>query len=73
MKTISSSHHIQSGLIIFIVLLFSLLTSSTIGSSFIGIDDANIYFIYMRSIANGNGFVYGENVEGFTSFMDIER
>src|SRR5438309_8604478 len=38
----------------------------------IGIDDANIYFIYMRHFANGNGFVYnlgGERVEGFTSIL----
>ena len=69
MKTMLSSHHIQSGLIIFTVLLFSLLTSITIGRSFIGIGDANIYFIYMRNIANDNGFVYGENVEGFTSLL----
>ena len=37
-----------------------------------GIDDANIYFIYMRNLANGDGFVYnpgGEHVEGFTSFL----
>ena len=38
----------------------------------IGIDDANIYFIYMRNFANGLGFVYnfgGERVEGFTSVL----
>lgn len=36
----------------------------------IGIDDANIYMIYMRNLAEGHGFVYnagGEHVEGFTS------
>ena len=35
-----------------------------------GIDDANIYFVYARNLANGHGFVYnigGERVEGFTS------
>ena len=37
-----------------------------------GIDDANIYMIYMRNLANGHGFVYnvgGERVEGFTSML----
>src|SRR5512138_2794050 len=38
----------------------------------IGIDDANIYFVYARNVANGHGFVYnvgGERVEGFTSLL----
>lgn len=38
----------------------------------IGIDDANIYMVYMRNLAQGNGFVYnvgGEKVEGFTSLL----
>ena len=38
--------------------------------SIIGVDDANIYFVYMKNIAHGYGFVYsigGEHVEGFTS------
>lgn len=37
-----------------------------------GIDDANIYFVYARNLANGYGFVYnsgGERVEGFTSLL----
>ncbi|MEM6262143.1 MAG: hypothetical protein AAGI38_06530, partial [Bacteroidota bacterium] len=36
----------------------------------IGIDDANIYFVYIRNLAEGHGMVYnigGERVEGFTS------
>ena len=40
--------------------------------SFIGIDDANIYMVYMRNLADGYGFVYnigGERVEGFTSLL----
>jgi arabinofuranosyltransferase len=35
-----------------------------------GIDDANIYLVYARNLADGHGFVYnigGERVEGFTS------
>ena len=38
----------------------------------IGIDDANIYFVYMKNLAEGRGFVWntgGERVEGFTSLL----
>ncbi len=38
----------------------------------IGVDDANIYFVYMRNLADGHGFVWnvgGERVEGFTSLI----
>lgn len=38
----------------------------------IGIDDANIYFVYMKNLAAGHGFVWnigGEKVEGFTSLL----
>jgi len=38
----------------------------------LGIDDANIYFVYMKHVATGHGFVWnvgGEKVEGFTSFL----
>ncbi|MDI3320219.1 hypothetical protein [Pinibacter soli] len=37
-----------------------------------GIDDANIYFVYMKHFAEGHGFVWnigGEKVEGFTSLL----
>jgi hypothetical protein len=37
-----------------------------------GIDDANIYMVYMRHFAQGHGFVWnlgGEKVEGFTSLL----
>lgn len=37
-----------------------------------GIDDANIYFVYAKNLANRHGFVYnvgGERVEGFTSLL----
>ncbi len=40
--------------------------------SCIGIDDANIYMVYMKHLAEGQGFVYeigGEKVEGFTSLL----
>lgn len=37
-----------------------------------GIDDANIYFVYMKHLAQGQGFVWNigsERVEGFTSLL----
>jgi arabinofuranosyltransferase len=37
-----------------------------------GIDDADIFFVYARHLAEGHGFVYnlgGERVEGFTSML----
>ena len=37
-----------------------------------GIDDADIFFVYARHLADGHGFVYnigGEHVEGFTSLL----
>lgn len=40
------------------------------GKPLVGIDDANIYQVYMRNLAGGHGLVYqagGERVEGFTS------
>jgi hypothetical protein len=42
------------------------------GYPLVGIDDANIYFRYVKNIVGGHGFVYnigGEHVEGFTSFI----
>jgi hypothetical protein len=39
---------------------------------YLGIDDAYIYFVYAKNLANGHGFVYnvgGERVEGFTSML----
>uniref|UniRef100_UPI0025E7BD27 hypothetical protein n=1 Tax=Sulfurovum sp. TaxID=1969726 RepID=UPI0025E7BD27 len=44
----------------------------TNGKSLIGVDDANIYMVYMQNFANGHGFVFnigGEKVEGFTSLL----
>ena len=42
------------------------------GFPLLGIDDANIYMVYMKNLANGYGFVYNpgsERVEGFTSLL----
>ena len=50
----------------------SLLALHILDYPLIGIDDANIYFVYARNVANGYGFVYnvgGERVEGFTSLL----
>ena len=60
-------------LFIFLTLLLCLLIQYW-GYDFpgLGIDDANIYFVYMKNVANGHGFVWnvgGERVEGFTSFL----
>jgi arabinofuranosyltransferase len=38
----------------------------------VGIDDANIFFVYAKNFAEGHGFVYntgGERVEGFSSML----
>lgn len=43
-----------------------------LGYPLTGIDDANIYFVYARNLAEGHGLVYnigGERVEGFTSLL----
>jgi arabinofuranosyltransferase len=60
----------------FLVLLYTLLVTFIYwflyGKPMIGIDDANIYFVYVRNFVEGNGFVYtagGERVEGFTSIF----
>ena len=59
-----------------ITLFFCSLTTffavSKLDAPLTGIDDANIYFVYARNLANGHGFVYnvgGEKVEGFTSLL----
>lgn len=52
--------------------LATLLALRQLGYPLIGIDDANIFFVYARNLAQGYGFVYnvgGERVEGFTSLL----
>lgn len=61
-------------LILFCVSLLTYICFYSVGLSepFVGIDDANIYLIYMKNFANGHGFVYSigkEKVEGFTSIL----
>ena len=59
--------------LILIIVVFATALSWFLNSqSLNGIDDANIYFVYMKNFANGHGFVYnvgGEKVEGFTSLL----
>src|ERR1700712_255144 len=60
-----------SAIVIFISVVVAVLFYIN-GNCMIGIDDANIYFIYMKNFANGYGFEYnrgGEHVEGFTSLL----
>ena len=59
-------------LILIITCLSTYLAFLQLGKPLIGIDDANIFFVYARNFANGNGFVYhpgGERVEGFSSVL----
>jgi len=56
----------------FLCLSSSFLALHELNYPLVGIDDANIYFVYARNLANGYGFVYnigGERVEGFTSLL----
>lgn len=49
-----------------------LFTYLMLGSPMIGVDDANIFFVYAKHLADGHGFIYnigGERVEGFTSML----
>lgn len=42
------------------------------GNPALGVDDANIFFVYAEHLTAGHGFVYnvgGERVEGFTSLL----
>ncbi len=69
----SSMKQIRFGLIFFILAVVSFLRWWFIYDQPIhGIDDANIYFVYAKNLAEGHGFVYnvgGEHVEGFTSML----
>lgn len=67
-------YHLARFAIIFIaVAIFSFIRWwFTYNHSLTGIDDANIFFVYAKNLAEGNGLVYnvgGEAVEGFTSLL----
>ncbi|MBN3583012.1 hypothetical protein JYB64_11500 [Algoriphagus aestuarii] len=54
------------------ILIVSIVIYFTNGRSLLGIDDANIYMVYMRNFSDGYGFVYnkgGDQVQGFTSLL----
>lgn len=55
-----------------LVVLMTSISFMILGKPLTGIDDANIFLVYGKNVADGNGFVYnigGEKVEGFTSFL----
>ncbi len=55
-----------------VALVGSLLALAALGFPLIGVDDANIIFVYARNLLHGAGFVYTpgfERVEGFTSLL----
>lgn len=57
---------------LFLTAFFSFFYYRLYGQPATGIDDADIYFVYIKHFVEGNGFVYndgGERVEGFTSLL----
>ena len=59
-------------LVLALVYSVTSLASDRLRSPMFGIDDANIFFVYARSVSAGEGFVFNpgsERVEGFTSFL----
>ena len=55
-----------------IIIIGTIIAWNANGRSLIGVDDAQIYLVYMQNLADGYGFVYnvgGEYVEGFTSLL----
>jgi len=55
-----------------IIIIGTMIAWNANGRSLIGVDDAQIYLVYMQNLADGHGFVYnvgGEYVEGFTSLL----
>jgi len=45
-----------------IIIVGTIIAWNANGRSLIGVDDAQIYFVYMQNLADGHGFVY--NVGG---------
>ncbi len=72
MSSVKSFFHIRWVIYSLLAATCIILTWKSYGYVYTGIDDANIYFVYMKHLAEGQGFVYnagGEKVEGFTSFL----
>jgi arabinofuranosyltransferase len=58
--------------VVAIVAIVTAIASDALRSPATGIDDANIFLVYARSVSAGEGFVFnpdGERVEGFTSLL----
>lgn len=58
--------------VLLLTLCFTVIVSACFDHPAIGIDDANIFFIYARHIVQGHGFVFNigdEAVEGFSSLL----
>ncbi|MBT4224926.1 MAG: hypothetical protein HOD72_10720 [Opitutae bacterium] len=54
------------------MLAFSRISLQQLQVENVGVDDANIFFVYAKNFAEGHGFVYntdGERVEGFSSML----
>lgn len=72
-RIIMNKRTIQLALLAFLaVVLGSVFTWIILGRPATGIDDADIFFVYARHLAEGHGFVYnigGGRVEGFTSML----
>ncbi len=59
-------------LVLAVVLVATCISWIINGQAIIGVDDANIYMVYMKNLSEGHGFVYNagcERVEGFTSLL----
>lgn len=59
-------------LVSILIVALTLISFIQFGTPKVGVDDANIFFVYARNLADGHGFVYnvgGERVEGFTSLL----
>lgn len=64
--------YLQFLLIGIYVTFFTFIAWWTSGRSILGVDDANIYFSYMKNFSEGHGFIYSVGsgrVEGFTSLL----
>lgn len=63
---------LRIGIVLVLTVLVSYLAMRYMGISPIGVDDANILFVYSKHLAMGEGLVYnigGERVEGFSSML----
>jgi hypothetical protein len=60
------------GIVVVLTVLLSYTAMKVMGIAPVGVDDANILFVYSKHLAAGEGLVYnigGERVEGFSSML----